>query len=58
MAVVASLCSKQSRQVEFEVRIDGGDKGGVGEETKASQDKGWKVLGIGIAWFWLLTSGT
>jgi hypothetical protein len=30
----------------------------VEDEKQGNEKGGWQVLGIGLAWFWLLTSGT
>jgi hypothetical protein len=30
----------------------------VNKKEKSHEREGWKVLGFGIAWFWLFTSST
>jgi hypothetical protein len=32
--------------------------GNENEKSEGNEREGWKVMGFGLAWFWLLTSGT
>jgi len=41
-------------------RKEGGtvEKDSVVERNESSRGGGWKILGFGVVWFWLITSGT
>jgi hypothetical protein len=34
------------------------DLGDEDENANGSERQGWKVMELGLAWYWLLTSGT
>jgi hypothetical protein len=52
------MVEPQTDQAEEKVELNEIGLEDEDENANGSEREGWKVMGFGLAWFWLLTSGT
>jgi hypothetical protein len=58
MKFPADFDEDENAEAEEETGMNETVHGNENESTEGNKHEGWKVMGFGLAWFWLLTSGT